>query len=333
LYYNSNDHLTSASVITDAAGLMVQKLDYMPFGSERVNEKVGGFQTRFTFTDQEKDAESGLMYYGARYYDPVIGRFTSVDPVVVDTTRREFAQALLNPQLLNEYSYVGNNPLKYVDPNGEGAVLFLALLGGIAVLAMNAPAIQNALPMLPAMLENSGLTLETIARTTPGTGDAIDAFESFTGRNALTGEDLSNLDKALTRLGMALPMVSSQMMRSLSKTDAGQKLIQLLNQYRITKLLKQVDTLGLAGLGRAGSSPEIREVVGTADDAMALFDHLRGDNPISKLGKNGSDGLTALSKTGSGTVTYRPVSSNGGPATVDVHGIEKGVKKIKFVQK
>jgi len=59
------------------------------------------------------------MYYGARYYDPVIGRFTSVDPVVVDTTRKEFVQAFLNPQLHNAYSYVGNNPLKYTDPTGQ----------------------------------------------------------------------------------------------------------------------------------------------------------------------------------------------------------------------
>ena len=115
LYYNSPDHLTSASVITDVAGLMVQKLDYMPFGSERVNEKVGGFQTRFTFTDQEKDAESGLMYYGARYYDPVIGRFTSVDPVVIHTP----GAYLLDPQQSNAHSYARNNPLRFVDVTGE----------------------------------------------------------------------------------------------------------------------------------------------------------------------------------------------------------------------
>jgi len=59
------------------------------------------------------------MYYGARYYDPVIGRFTSVDPVVADSGRKEFVQAFLNPQLHNAYSYVGNNPLKYVDPTGN----------------------------------------------------------------------------------------------------------------------------------------------------------------------------------------------------------------------
>ncbi|HBH46804.1 MAG: hypothetical protein A2445_00325 [Candidatus Jacksonbacteria bacterium RIFOXYC2_FULL_44_29] len=290
---------------------------------------VPGFETRFTFTDQEKDAESGLLYYGARYYNPTLGRFTQPDPMLLDTKSPEFQQAMLNPQILNPYSYVSNNPLKYVDPTGESEVLFLALLGGIAILAMNAPAIQNALPMFPAMLENSGLTLETLARSAPGSGDAIDIIESFTGRNFLTGEELSSWDKALTRLSVALPSVSSQMLRSLSKIDAGQRLIQLLNQYRIAKLLKQVDEHGLAGLGRAGSNPGIREVVGTSDDAMALFDYLRGENPY-KVDSSGA--LVVPSKTGQGNVTYRQTSKSG-PATVDVYGIEQGVDKIKFVPK
>jgi hypothetical protein len=65
-YYNVSDHLGSASLALDSAGAVVQKLDYLPYGSERVNVKSGTFDTHFTYTDQEKD-ESGLLYYGARY--------------------------------------------------------------------------------------------------------------------------------------------------------------------------------------------------------------------------------------------------------------------------
>ena len=107
MYYNSSDHLSSASVITNESGAVVQKLDYFPFGGERLNEKFASFETRFTYTDQERDDESGLMYYGARYYDAGLGRFTSVDPVVRDNiSRKEFALALQNPQLFNSYTYV-----------------------------------------------------------------------------------------------------------------------------------------------------------------------------------------------------------------------------------
>jgi RHS repeat-associated protein len=108
----------------DAAGAVAQKLDYLPFGDERVNVRTGAFDAKHTFTDQEKDAESGLLYYGARYYNSRLGRFTSVDPVVRDNVaREEFALALANPQFLNAYSYGGNNPLQYADEDGEFAFL------------------------------------------------------------------------------------------------------------------------------------------------------------------------------------------------------------------
>lgn len=119
LYYHINDHLNSANLLLNQEGQIVQRVDYLPFGAERLNETTTTFQTRHTYTDQEKDPESNLLYYGARYYDPNIGRFTQPDPVVVETTRPEFQQAKENPQLLNPYSYVANNPIKYVDPTGE----------------------------------------------------------------------------------------------------------------------------------------------------------------------------------------------------------------------
>ena len=114
----------------------MQKLDYLPFGVERVNESTSDFETRFTFTDQERDAESDLMYYGARYYNARIGRFTSQDEVTVqfandkfyrltgvsedEKERQEALQNFLSsPQQFNVYAYAGNNPLKYVDPSGN----------------------------------------------------------------------------------------------------------------------------------------------------------------------------------------------------------------------
>lgn len=64
------------------------------------------------FTGKERDAETGLDWFGARYVSPAQGRFTSPDPIIVTTKR------LQNPQELNLYSYVANNPLRYIDPTG-----------------------------------------------------------------------------------------------------------------------------------------------------------------------------------------------------------------------
>ncbi len=72
----------------------------------------GTLSTDYTFTGQKLDASTGLMYYGARYYDAAIGRFAQPDSIVPNP---------YNPQSLNRYSYTLNNPVKYTDPSGHSA--------------------------------------------------------------------------------------------------------------------------------------------------------------------------------------------------------------------
>ena len=69
-------------------------------------------KTRQKFTQKERDNESGLDYFGARYYSSAQGRFTSVD------AGRLNKRHLANPQKWNRYAYTINNPLKYIDPDG-----------------------------------------------------------------------------------------------------------------------------------------------------------------------------------------------------------------------
>jgi RHS repeat-associated protein len=70
------------------------------------------WNNHYKFTGKERDAESGLDYFGARYYGSSMGRFTSPDPKGISIRH------LLNPQKFNKYAYVLNNPLNMVDPNG-----------------------------------------------------------------------------------------------------------------------------------------------------------------------------------------------------------------------
>jgi RHS repeat-associated protein len=86
------------------------------------------------FTGKERDAESGLDYFGARYYGSALGRFTSPDEVFAD-------QHPADPQSWNLYGYVRNNPLKNVDPTGKGT--FNAAL-------LNNPEVQKAVANLSA---------------------------------------------------------------------------------------------------------------------------------------------------------------------------------------
>ena len=106
VYYHG-DHLGSTTIVTNASRGKEQETYYYPFGETRYNS---GDATNYKYTGQEEDPETGLYYYGARYYDPIIGRFISADTVVPNFT---------NPQSLNRYSYVENNPLRYIDPTGH----------------------------------------------------------------------------------------------------------------------------------------------------------------------------------------------------------------------
>tara|TARA_Y100000310_G_scaffold257725_1_gene265878 strand:+ start:107 stop:1375 length:1269 start_codon:yes stop_codon:yes gene_type:complete len=103
-YYHS-DNLGSSALVTDSSGNVKYSTDYYPFGSSLHEEG----KEKYTYNSKELD-NTGLYYYGARYYDASVGRFISVDPMAGD---------IFNPQRLNRYSYVMNNPLKYVDVNGE----------------------------------------------------------------------------------------------------------------------------------------------------------------------------------------------------------------------
>lgn len=100
------DHLGSALSITDGSGAVVWTGEYFPFGSEFSSVGEGD---RYKFTQHELDTRTGFLYAKARYYHPGIGRFISTDPVGGNIG---FSQSW------NRYSYVRNNPLRLIDPDG-----------------------------------------------------------------------------------------------------------------------------------------------------------------------------------------------------------------------
>lgn len=104
------DHLGSATVTTDKAGHIVANQNYYPYGDTR--NQTGISNTR-QYTGQINDLETNLYYYNARYYNPVIGRFISVDPVA-----RLDKSVITDPQQLNYYNYARNNPVIMNDPTG-----------------------------------------------------------------------------------------------------------------------------------------------------------------------------------------------------------------------
>jgi len=109
-YYHL-DALGSVRAVTDANGQVVRRHDYKPFGEEVTVTFPN--PDRQLFTGQERDPETGLDYFGARYYRPKTGRFTTVDPVYT------WEDNLVDPQRWNRYAYARGNPLSFVDPDGR----------------------------------------------------------------------------------------------------------------------------------------------------------------------------------------------------------------------
>ncbi|RKN71861.1 RHS repeat domain-containing protein [Paenibacillus ginsengarvi] len=106
-YYFYNGH-GDVVAIKDAAGTPINTYDYDIWGN--VLSKIEGMNNPYRYTGEPQDDESGMIYLRARYYDPTLGRFINKDTYEGD---------IANPLSLNLYTYVSNNPLRYVDPSGH----------------------------------------------------------------------------------------------------------------------------------------------------------------------------------------------------------------------
>lgn len=98
--YFLQDHLGSTTKLTNSAGAVLEQSSYDSFG-----KSLNSSLTRYSYTGRERDPDTGLMYYRARWYDAENGRFISADPIGLAGG-------------INEYAYVGNNPLNGTDPTG-----------------------------------------------------------------------------------------------------------------------------------------------------------------------------------------------------------------------
>jgi RHS repeat-associated protein len=135
-YYYHPDHLGSTSWVTDQNGKVHEHVEYFPYGevwrdpaSDRDGAGVKG--QRFLFSGKELDEETGLYYFGARYYDPGHARWASADGILsvpaayIDRSNgRTFAYAFArreSQRALALYAYANNNPYRYADPTGNDA--------------------------------------------------------------------------------------------------------------------------------------------------------------------------------------------------------------------
>ncbi|MFA5905541.1 MAG: RHS repeat-associated core domain-containing protein, partial [Desulfobacula sp.] len=116
-YYYHTDALGSTAALSDSTGTLKESYAYSPYGEITSPGTLGN---PYLFTGRQLDRESGLYYYRARHYDPASGRFIQPDPIGFDGG-------------INLYAYVLNNPLMFVDPDGEFPV-YGAVVATVVIL-------------------------------------------------------------------------------------------------------------------------------------------------------------------------------------------------------
>ncbi|MGJ4788954.1 FG-GAP-like repeat-containing protein [Leptospira koniambonensis] len=129
------DHLGSITMATDGNGNRIaggdqggaSHISYKPYGEIQRNDSSGPDVFRYKYNGQEEDKETGLYYFKARYYDPLIGRFLQADSVM-DTTR---------PMGMDLYMYTEGNPVRYTDPSGNSILSSFLERNGLGFLNFN----------------------------------------------------------------------------------------------------------------------------------------------------------------------------------------------------
>ena len=111
--YYIPDALGSPIAAMDEAGNIKWRKHYQPYGQE-IEQGAASQDNRIGYTGHVHDRASGLTYMGARYYDPEIGRFLSMDPAAARSEE---------PRTFNRYAYANNNPYLYVDPDGRDTLI------------------------------------------------------------------------------------------------------------------------------------------------------------------------------------------------------------------
>ncbi len=160
--YFHNDAAGTPQLATDANGNVLWKENYRPYG-DKLNNQAASTNNKLWFTGKPHDTNTGLTYMGARYYDPLLGRFVGIDPQGVDPG---------NIHSFNRYAYANNNPYKFVDPDGHSPIDVAFLLYdigklGVVVASGGAGAGGAAIDV--------ALSAVGVLSPIPGTGQALKA--------------------------------------------------------------------------------------------------------------------------------------------------------------
>jgi RHS repeat-associated protein len=161
----------SPLMATDGAGAALWREDYSAFGVRRKNETAansGSAANSLWYIGKPQDNVTGLVYFGARWYDPQVGRFMGFDPAGVDED---------NPHSFNRYANGNNNPYKYLDPDGR-VPLVVAAVYAAPYVAAGASAAYGAVRAAPFVQRGVSAAMGVVHTLNVHSGSVIAAAEA-----------------------------------------------------------------------------------------------------------------------------------------------------------
>jgi RHS repeat-associated protein len=202
MFFLHPDHLGSITMISDGYGNVISggnnggksSMNYKPYGEMNRTDSSGPDITRFKYTGQEEDKETGLLYYKARYYDPSLGRFLQADSVV----------NIIGSQGLNRYMYTDGNPVKYKDLDGHNKTKdFFSKIGPnmLGAAEWASKGLQNAGKTYSNALFGKRHNETALSHPKKGYGDMIDyTWQSLTDPAVMLGNAVMAANLAVAYL-------------------------------------------------------------------------------------------------------------------------------------
>jgi RHS repeat-associated protein len=336
--YTTIDNLGSPRIVTNSSGNVVSRHDYVPFGEELFAGTGGrttamGFSAtdglRKQFTDQQRDTETGLDYFLFRYYSSGHGRFTSAD---------NFGGRIRNPQTLNLYAYVLNNPLKYIDPTGHQdqkakveqpkpstVIDDKGRRQRMTVKIIELGPVEDDNANLASLFSSVQSVISTAGRLLNGTFNRSTTYMVHAPPNMKPWQvdpyavaPMGIVEEGAEEAGSLLVRAFNWLFAKEVAEETGVRLTE--------SLLKPGGEL----IGEAGSKASIREVKGSVEAAESLFSKLTKGGEVT--GDPGYPGTQVKMPNGDvfGLRTFM-TKSPGTAATLDVNSqVVPGIKGIKF---
>jgi len=219
VFFYHNDAVGSPVAMTDSTGAVVWEADYQPFGDEWNLSETKTNAHRFT--GKERDAETGLHYFGARHYDANLGRFISIDPALISGRP---ASTLTIPQQHNFYAYAINNPYRYVDPDGEFAIAIGAIVGAFVINTF-LPSTVNAPPDNQALVNSQTGTEFTLGAAVIETGGLATKVVGGKILSGVAGKGKDIVAKEISELVVKNPL-SRHARKQMAERSISEKMVQ-----------------------------------------------------------------------------------------------------------